>query len=107
MKIFYWMEHPEEYIEVPESEENILGLELKETSSCKAIQSLLHFLVIREDETNLIQYNAKELSLKMIEKFKETKCYQSKDEKEREEIVKYLNDNPEALPYRTNGWIDF
>lgn len=107
MKIYYWMEHPEEYNEVPETEENILGLELNDKTSVKGIQSLLHFLVIAEDTTNLIQYNTSELSKKMIEKFKSADCYKNKTDKEREIVIKYLNEHPDALPFKSNTWIDF
>ena len=89
MKIYYWMEHPEEYTEVPQSENNKLGLELNKNSSEKAIQALFHFIVIAEDDTGKIQYNAKALSEKMIEKFKSSKCYEEKPEAETEGIIKY------------------
>ena len=93
MKIYYWMKHPEEYDEVEETNANVLGLEPKSTATKEAIHDLYHFLVIQQD--NDISYNAKEISKRMIDKFKMSKCYQVKSDDERQEIIKYLVDNPD------------
>lgn len=94
MKIYYWMEHPEEYELREETNDNVLGLEPKGTATKEAIHDLYHFLVIQQD--NSIADNEKELSKRMIDKFKASKCYQEKSEKERLEIIKYLRDNPDS-----------
>lgn len=101
MILYYWMEHPEEYENVEENANNVLGLEPKEMASKEAIHDLYHFLVIQQD--NNIASNAEELSKRMIEKFVNSKCYHYKTEEERKEIAKYLEDNPNP----ENPFIDY
>lgn len=101
MILYYWIDHPEEYENVEENEDNVLGLEPKETASKEAIHDLYHFLVIQQD--NRICNNAEELSKRMIEKFINSKCYKQKTEIERKEIIKYLKNNPNP----ENPFIDY
>lgn len=101
MEIFDFMleEHVDEIKEVPETEENALGLEPLPNASKEVIQSIYRFNVGAEDST--ITTKPKELSKRMIERFKASECYQSKTEKERQEIIQYLQDNPKPdNPYR-------
>jgi hypothetical protein len=90
--------HPEEYDKVPESDENHLGLEPKDTATPEGIRSVYHFEAVIEDKTDRIEYDAKALTNKIIEKFKASKCYKSKTENERKEIIKYIKENTKALP---------
>lgn len=101
MILYYWIDHPEEYNKVEETENNVLGLEPKEKASKEAIHDLYHFLVIQQD--NSIASNAKELSSRMIDKFINSKCYQYKTEEERKDIIKYLKNNPNP----ENPFIDY
>ena len=96
--IYYFVTHPEEFDEVPETE-NRLEIIPNATTSLEGIQSWCHYLVCAEDygRTDL-EYNAAELSRRMIEKFKSSKCYTLKTPAEREKIIKYLNDHPDAKP---------
>ena len=97
MILYYFMEseHKNEYYEVPKTKSNRVGLEPTDNASKEAIQSLYRFNVECEDETNMVAYDAKELSRRMIEKFKASKCYKAKSEAERQEIIQYLKDNPD------------
>lgn len=106
MKLYYfnYPEHENEYEKVDETEDNVAGLEPKANATKEAIQSLYRFNVECEDKTNKIVYNAKELSNKMIDKFKASKCYLQKTEAERKAIIQYLKDNPEVVE---NNLIDY
>ena len=108
MKIYYWMqeEHEDEFEKVPENE-NFLGLEPKANTTAEGIRDYYQFLVECEDETGMIIHNAKELSKRMIEKFKSSKCYALKTEDDRRNIIAYLKANPGAEPYRMNSSIDY
>ncbi len=99
MKIYYWMDpaNAEEYDEVPETEENFLGLELNEKSTPLAVRDYYQFLVECEDKTRTVIHDAKELSKRMIEKFKASKCYLLKTERDRQEIISYLKNNPGTI----------
>lgn len=94
MEIFDFMleEHANEIKKVPETNENCLGLEPLPNASKGVIQSIYRFNIGVEDRT--IVCNPKELSKRMIEKFKASECFQSKSIEEREEIIQYLKDNP-------------
>lgn len=101
MEIFDFMleRHANEIKEVPETEENPLGLEPLPSASKEVIQSIYRFNVGAMDST--IVTKSKELSKRMIEMFQTSECYQSKTEKERQEIIQYLQDNPKPdNPYR-------
>ena len=107
MKIEYFMEHPEEYDEVEETDDNVLGLEPKSTASPEAIQSVLHFQVLTENIGTMIEYDAEKLSNLMIEKFKQSKCYSLKSKQEREEIIEYLKKHPESKDKYKNSIINY
>lgn len=101
MEIFDFMlkEHANEVKEVPETDENVLGLEPLPNATKEVIHSIYRFNVGAEDDA--IVYNAEELSKRMIERFKASECYQSKSEEERQAIIQYLQDNPKPdNPYR-------
>lgn len=107
MKIEYFMEHPEEYDKVEETDDNVLGLEPKSTASPEAIQSVLHFQVLADNIGTIIEYEADRLSQLMIEKFQQSKCYRFKTEQEREEVIKYLKEHPDAKDKYRNSIIDY
>ena len=107
MKIEYFMEHPEEYDKVEETDANVLGLEPKPTASPEAIQSVLHFQVLAENIGTTIEYDAEKLSNLMIERFKQSKCYKLKNEQEREIIIEYLKKNPDAKDKYKNSIINY
>lgn len=106
MKLYYfnYPEHADEFDKVKETDENVAGLEPKANATKEAIQSLYRFNVECEDKTNKIIYDADELSKRMIEKFKASKCYSQKTQAERESIIQYLKDNPDVV---TDTMIDY
>ena len=107
MKIEYFMEHPGEYDKVEETDSNVLGLEPTPTASPEAIQSVLHFQVLAENIGTTIEYEPEKLSNLMIEKFKQSKCYNLKSEQEREEVIKFLREHPDAKDRYQNSIINY
>lgn len=99
MKLYYfnYPEHENEYEKIEKTKGNAAGLEPKANASKEAIQSLYRFNVECEDSTNQVVFNANELSKRMIEKFKNSKCYSQKTEAERKAIIQYLKDNPDVI----------
>ena len=107
MRIEYFMEHPEEYDKVEETDANILGLEPKSTASPEAIQSVLHFQVLAENIGTTIEYEPEKLSELMIEKFIQSKCYNLKSEQEREKVIEYLKKHSDAKDKYQNSIINY
>ena len=66
------------------------GFILMPSSSKEAIRALLFYKTRDEKILN----NKNLLSAHLIEEFKKTDCYKSKSEKEQEEIIVYLKNNP-------------
>lgn len=66
----------------------------KANATKEVLQSYFRFQVEVEDE--FIVTNKTNLVNKMVDMFKETKCYQEKSEAERQEIIEYLLAHPEA-----------
>lgn len=96
MKLFYFMyeENKDEYYEVPETQENMAGLEPKDNASKEAILGLYSYNIGFDEGIGEFAFDGEELSRRMIERFKNSKCYQAKSEEERAEIIQYLIDNP-------------
>lgn len=80
--------------EVEPTEENKVGVEPKENATANVIQSIYRYNLSLIDEHQ--HFDAEEISSRMIEMFKSSKCYQLKSESERNEIIEYLKDNPDV-----------
>ena len=65
----------------------------KSNATKEVLQSYFRFQAEVEDE--FIVLNKTSLVNKMVELFKETKCYEEKSEAERQEIIQYLLAHPE------------
>ena len=61
----------------------------KQNATKIGIQSLYRFEVECEDE--FVVDDKMELCRRMVEKFKQSECYKHKTDKERQEIIEYLN----------------
>lgn len=87
----YFIEHPEEF------EPYKFGRDKtripKPNVTKEGLQALYRFEVECEDE--LVVRDEKELCRRMVEKFKASKCYNFKTEKERQEIIEFLLSHPE------------
>ena len=96
MKIYCFMkkEYEDEFVRVEKTDENRIGLEPKANASKELIQSIYRFNLESEDSSVL--FHAKELSNRMIEKFKSSECYLLKSDAERQEIIQFLIDNPDV-----------
>jgi len=74
------------------------GFTLKPSASKEAIKSLLLYKV---KDKNILEYKDI-LANHLVNEFKKTDCYKSKNKSEREEIIQYLLDNPEEDEVHTN-----
>lgn len=106
MRIYYWMkeENEKEFDKVSESE-NFLGLVPNKFAKAEGIRDLYLFLAIAEDKTGKIEFDDKRLSMRIIEMFKESKCYQEKTEAERKEIIDFIRKNSGAMSPLQEGFI--
>lgn len=68
---------------------------LKATATKEAIQSYFREKADLKQDFELVR-NPDKLSDFMVEEFKKTECYSLKSEEERQEIINFLRDNPEA-----------
>lgn len=80
--------------EVERTETNQIGVEPKGNATPNVIQSIYRFNVSAIDGHR--HYDAEEISSKMIEMFKSSKCYEQKTDAERQEIIQYLKDHPDV-----------
>lgn len=88
----YFIEHPEEFVEIGKWNEPNYQFYPKATATKEGIQSLYRFEVESEDE--YVVDDKKELCRRMVEKFKASECYKHKSESERKEIIDYLLQHP-------------
>lgn len=89
----YFIEYPEEFIEIGKWNEPGYQFYPKPNATKEGIQSLYRFEVECEDE--FVVDDKKELCRRMVEKFKASECYKHKSEAERKEIIEYLFNHPE------------
>lgn len=96
MKIFdFMLEENENMIErVEQTEINPIGIIPKENATPNVIQSIFRFNVSAIDHQK--HYDANEISSRMIEMFKASKCYEQKSDAERKEIIQYLKEHPDV-----------
>ena len=95
MMIFYFWEHPEEFNIIGKDEHGVDILEPKGTATVFGIYSLYRFQVEAEDE--LVVENKKEMCNRMIQKFKNSKCYHEKSEQDRNIIINYLSSHTTSI----------
>ncbi|MBQ8468638.1 MAG: hypothetical protein IJ542_02660 [Clostridia bacterium] len=95
MMTFYFWEHPEEYEILGQDENGSNILEPKNTATVFGIYSLYRFQVESEDE--LVVENPKELCNRMVQKFKESKCYNFKTQQDKEIIINYLMSHTQSF----------
>lgn len=96
MRIFdFMLEENENMIErIEQTEINPLGIIPKGNASPNVIQSIYRFNLSAIDGHR--HFDANEISSRIIEMFKASKCYEQKSDAERKEIIQYLKEHPDV-----------
>lgn len=90
----YFIEHPEEFEPFKYDPSNPdVEMIPKPNVTKEGLQSYYRFLVECEDE--FVVDDKKELCKRMVDKFKNSKCYNFKTDEEKKEIINYLLNHPE------------
>ena len=102
MRFYAWMmdEHKDEFDKAEETHENPLGLVPNAKATAESIRDYYNYTVIVSNYKPMgfdeieegLRFNKKRLAQKMVEAFKASECYKAKSEKEREEIIRYMEE---------------
>lgn len=104
MRIYYFVdeEHLGEYDKVEKTDNNPIGLIPNKEATPVAVRDYYRFLVeltnykegTFDEKIEGLVYNKELLSQKMIDAFKNSKCYQEKSEEDRTKIINFIKKDP-------------